>query len=275
MNLKNILLIVAIVTVSVASAAAQNANGGVWTIDFIKTKAGQRDNYLKYIRENWAEYRRMLRDTGKIASYQVFSLPPGETTAQWDILLVTEYPNKEIYDQREALFTEVFKIRPVASVGGISNGREAADIVSTKNLVQPITSQTAQIMPKTETSKPEEAAARIPLENYLKGHATGDPAFIRQAFEPNAKITSFRDGKLSAMTVEEFAARFSGKPAADERERRRAIESIDISGSAGIAKITLDYPTVKFVDYMTLLKIGGEWKIVNKSFYAETKIPPK
>jgi hypothetical protein len=36
----------------------------------------------------------------------------------------------------------------------------------------------------------------------------------------------------------------------------------------------LDYPTVKFVDYMTLLKINGEWKIVNKSFYAEPKAAP-
>ena len=28
---------------------------------------------------------------------------------------------------------------------------------------------------------------------------------------------------------------------------------------------------VKFVDYMTQSKIDGEWKIVNKSFYAEPK----
>jgi hypothetical protein len=38
-----------------------------------------------------------------------------------------------------------------------------------------------------------------------------------------------------------------------------------------VARIVLDYPTVKFVDYMTLLKIDGEWKIINKSFYAEPK----
>ncbi|MEK7856674.1 MAG: nuclear transport factor 2 family protein, partial [Acidobacteriota bacterium] len=60
-------------------------------------------------------------------------------------------------------------------------------------------------------------------------------------------------------------------PAADESKRKRAIESIDIAGNAAIARIVLDYPTVKFIDYMTLLKINGEWKIVNKSFYAEPK----
>ena len=63
----------------------------------------------------------------------------------------------------------------------------------------------------------------------------------------------------------------SGKPAADESKRKRAIEAIDVVGNAAVARIILDYPTVKFIDYMTLLKINGEWKIVNKSFYAEPK----
>lgn len=86
---------------------------------------------------------------------------------------------------------------------------------------------------------------------------------------------AFRDGKITNLSVEEFAGRFNGKAADDEAKRKRAIESIDISGNAGSAKIVLDYPTVKFVDYMSLLKIDGEWKIVNKSFYAEPKPQPK
>jgi len=31
---------------------------------------------------------------------------------------------------------------------------------------------------------------------------------------------------------------------------------------------------VKFTGYFTLLKIDGEWKIVNKSFHAEPKNTP-
>lgn len=33
----------------------------------------------------------------------------------------------------------------------------------------------------------------------------------------------------------------------------------------------LEYPTVTYTDYMSLLKVDGEWKIVNKVFYAEAK----
>ena len=61
------------------------------------------------------------------------------------------------------------------------------------------------------------------------------------------------------------------EPAADEAGRKRAIESVDVAGTAASARIVLDYPTVRFVDYMTLLKIDGEWKIVSKVFYAEPK----
>lgn len=117
----------------------------------------------------------------------------------------------------------------------------------------------------------EKEAARVPLENYIKAQVTGDGEFIRKAFHKDAKIMSFRDGKVNALTVEEFATRFSGKPAPDESQRRRSIEIIEITGNAGVARIVLDYPAVKFTDYMSLLKIDGEWKIVNKSFYAEQK----
>ena len=117
----------------------------------------------------------------------------------------------------------------------------------------------------------ETELVKIPLNNYLQGHMTGSSEFILKAFQKDARIISIRDGKLASLSVDEFAKLFVGKPASDEAKRKRTIESIDISGNAAVAKIILDYPAIKFVDYMSLLKIDGEWKIVNKSFYAEPK----
>ena len=120
----------------------------------------------------------------------------------------------------------------------------------------------------------EKDAVRVPLENYIKAHATGDPEFARKAFHSEGNMIWIRDGKYSSETFDSFIKRaFVGKPAADEEKRKdgRKIEAIDVSGNAAVARIVLDYPSVKFVDYMTLLKINGEWKIVNKSFYAEPK----
>jgi hypothetical protein len=120
----------------------------------------------------------------------------------------------------------------------------------------------------------EKKAVSVPLENYIKAHATGDGEYIRRAFHTEAKVMFTADGKFNQWSAEEFAARFTGKPAADEAKRRRSFEVIDVAGNAAIAKVVLDYPAVKFTDYMTLLKIDGEWKIINKSFYAEQKTPP-
>jgi Putative lumazine-binding len=126
----------------------------------------------------------------------------------------------------------------------------------------------------TRAQSAEEAAARVPLENYLKGHATGDGNYMRKAFHTEAKVFSFRDGKFNQLTSAEFAARFTGAPAPDEAQRKRWVESVKITGNAGVGVIVLDYPTVKFTDYMSLLKVDGEWKIINKTFYAEPKAKP-
>ena len=117
----------------------------------------------------------------------------------------------------------------------------------------------------------EEAAIRETIQHYFQGHATGDGQHFRKAFHPDAKLFFIRDGKLTQWTSEEYIARASGKPADDEGQRKRKIDSIDISGNAAIVKVTLDYPNVVFTDYMSMLKIDGQWKIINKTFYAKPR----
>lgn len=102
---------------------------------------------------------------------------------------------------------------------------------------------------------------------YFKGHATGDGKHVLQAFHPDAKIFSIKDGTLAALTRAEFAARFPGKPKADEARRDRKILSIDIAGDAAVAKVELRYPDAHIVDYLSLVKLDGSWTIINKVFH--------
>ncbi len=120
----------------------------------------------------------------------------------------------------------------------------------------------------------EEAAVRQALEHYFRGHATGQGQHMRKVFHPDSKLFAIRDGKYWQLTSEEYIALAPGKAPADETQRKRTVESVDITGTAATAKIVLDYPHVKFTDYMSLLKIDGEWKIVNKIFHAEPKVKP-
>jgi Putative lumazine-binding len=117
----------------------------------------------------------------------------------------------------------------------------------------------------------EKDAVRVPLENYIKGHSTGDGEYMKKAFHTEGNLIFIRDGKFTTRSFADYIAGFTGKPAADEAQRKRSIESIDVVGNAATAKIILDYPTAKLTDYMSLLKINGEWKIVNKIFTSEPK----
>ncbi len=114
----------------------------------------------------------------------------------------------------------------------------------------------------------DEAGVRAALTHYLQGHATGDPSHMRKAFLPTAHIEGQRDGKFVSMTLDEYCARFPGKPADDEAARRRTIDTVDITGNAAMARATLAHGQTTLRDYFVLLKVDGEWRIANKTFSA-------
>lgn len=122
-------------------------------------------------------------------------------------------------------------------------------------------------------SDPERAGVEAAVQLYFQGHATGDGGYFRRAFHPDAYLFWVDNGKLAKRSSEEFAAGATGKPADDEARRVRRIAMIDIAGNAAIAKVDLAYPTMHFVDYLSLLKIDGRWVIVDKIFYREPIAP--
>ena len=123
----------------------------------------------------------------------------------------------------------------------------------------------------TSAQDKDEAGVRQAIEYYFQGHATGNGEHHKKAFHPEAKLFWIREGQFAQRTSAEYIAGSSGKPASDEALRKRSITMIDITGNAAVAKVVLDYPQARFTDYMSLLKIDGEWKIVNKTFVVEPK----
>jgi hypothetical protein len=122
-------------------------------------------------------------------------------------------------------------------------------------------------------SADELAAARKPIEAYFRGHATGNPDEMRKAFLPTAHIEGIRDGKFNSWTLEDYAKGFPGHPAADEAQRTRTLDSLEITGTAAMARATLTGPTFAVVDYFVLLKVDGEWKIANKVYSRKPAAP--
>jgi hypothetical protein len=110
---------------------------------------------------------------------------------------------------------------------------------------------------------------RATLETYLKGHATGDASYMRQAFLSRAHIEGFREGTFFSWSLDEYCTLFSGRPADDESSRKRSINLIDRVGRSAIAKATLIHGAIVFTDYFVLLETEDGWKIANKVFYGQ------
>jgi len=105
---------------------------------------------------------------------------------------------------------------------------------------------------------------------YLDGDTNKNYAMLKKAFHNNAtmKYVSSKKGYTEYNALEAFKDIDGKKP---ETNRVNRIEYINIAGRSANAKIEIVYPDLVIVDYMNLLKIAGEWKIVSKIFSMKRK----
>lgn len=131
-------ILLALIALTGMGTSAQDRTSGIWAIDFVKPKDGQRQNYLKFIEDNWLKAREEAKQQGFIASFKVLVLPPpGEK--DYEVLLVTEYPDRNSYLAREEHFKAVFaKIAPAGPrlINGLGS-RQLADITSSRVFTEP------------------------------------------------------------------------------------------------------------------------------------------
>ena len=111
-------------------------------------------------------------------------------------------------------------------------------------------------------------AVKVPLETYLMGHIKGDSKQLGKALHTEGKLIYLRDGKYSTVEFPNYLSRMKLRDTKYEAQRIPYIHSVEVTGDVAIGKLGLDYPGRRFTDYMTLLKINGEWKITNKIAYS-------
>lgn len=119
----------------------------------------------------------------------------------------------------------------------------------------------------------ETAAIEATLWTYLDGLYEGDADKIAAAFHPVAHLYSERDGEVADLPREAWLAMVRGRPAprTQGHPRHDRIVTIDQSGPVtAFAKVECALPPRFFVDYLTLIKTAGGWRIVAKAFKTET-----
>ena len=123
-----------------------------------------------------------------------------------------------------------------------------------------------KIMSNASTSLSEYDAITRTVETYINGGKSGRGADMKAAFHPDATIFGYIGADLFAGPIQQlFDWNDQNGPATELQAR---IASIDIIDTIAMVRLELDNWTGhRFTDLFTLLKVAGEWKIMNKVFH--------
>ena len=104
-----------------------------------------------------------------------------------------------------------------------------------------------------------------PLMDYIEGTANGEPDRLKRAFHPDFNLYFVQNDSVKMWSGKGYIANVKqGR----KSNRIGKIISVDYENDAAIAKIEIDMPDRKrlYTDYLMLLKVKDDWKIIHKSF---------
>jgi ketosteroid isomerase-like protein len=120
------------------------------------------------------------------------------------------------------------------------------------------------------------AVVQVITDAYINGvHARPDADAMRRGFHPDFRMLVLTDGKMTAVTLDEWAGRVA-KSAANPKAARPAIKAefpqVEIAGAAASARVEVFRDGKHtFTDYLLLYKFADGWKIVSKTFHTHPR----
>ena len=120
-----------------------------------------------------------------------------------------------------------------------------------------------------------EAIAKV-VQLYIDGSARGDASKLEQAFHPDARMFGELGGQRYDVPIQELFKMAAEGPMDTNGRYRGRITAVNQVGDAAVATVAEDgcWGTVAFVDFFSLARIDGSWKIVNKTFVHTGGTPP-
>ena len=118
---------------------------------------------------------------------------------------------------------------------------------------------------QTTDIKEYDEIARV-VQHYIDGAISGSGDDMRPAFHEGATIFGYVGDDLLAGPIQQlFVWNDENGPAT---ELKAKITSIDLVGTVATLRLELENWTgYKFTDMFTMLKVDGNWKIINKVFH--------
>ncbi|WP_443636128.1 nuclear transport factor 2 family protein [Candidatus Njordibacter sp. Uisw_058] len=113
------------------------------------------------------------------------------------------------------------------------------------------------------------------LDDYFDLLYKCDVELINQLFLPNANVCNVSDDVAVIIDMDQFHERIASRisPESQNKNRDDRILSIDITcPTIALAKVDLlILPGGRYTDYLSLLKVAGNWKIASKVFHLKVE----
>ncbi|MGD9765941.1 MAG: nuclear transport factor 2 family protein [Candidatus Binatia bacterium] len=110
-----------------------------------------------------------------------------------------------------------------------------------------------------------DAIART-VQYYIDGAKTGRGDEMKPAFHKDATIFGYVGNELTAGPIAQLFSWNDNNGAAKELQAR--IASINVADTIATVRLELENWTGRrYTDMFTLLKVDGQWKIINKVFH--------
>ncbi len=124
-------------------------------------------------------------------------------------------------------------------------------------------------MSKTPTNTSEQDVIAKVVQHYIDGAKSGKGNDMKPAFHKDATIFGYVGDDLFAGPIQKlFDWNDENGPATGLQAR---IASIDLIDTVATVRLELENWTgSRFTDLFTLLKLDGEWKIMNKVFHTHS-----
>ena len=121
------------------------------------------------------------------------------------------------------------------------------------------------------TATEDEAAVRSVVNAYLYGLKFNNVDSLERAFWPEARLYFVaRDGTLGQLTQPDWYRGFAGSAGKEEKGELRIV-ALEVTRDIATVKVVEDYPRSRYTDYLSLVRWGGIWRIVNKVYIAEPR----
>ncbi|HEX3073811.1 MAG TPA: nuclear transport factor 2 family protein [Ignavibacteriales bacterium] len=139
------------------------------------------------------------------------------------------------------------------------------------NLVAILLVFTISVFAKSPVSPEDETAIKQTIENFVKGTDSRNVSMLEKVFYEDASfvgVNKINKSFVNSNNDEYIDLVKKGRMGGWQREFN--VASLDANDQTAMAKVEITDSKLKQTEYLTLVKVDGAWKIVNRTYTVES-----